>query len=438
LFVALSISADLRAGTPEGDQAAPAPPAPRGPLPTPTREDLNRPWPRGNLDDAEIAGLPRDSRPAILNWERAYTLALIRSRAGRTARGRVLAEALDPEALAEQAERYDVGDFARFRKEFLASRADDGEDKGRFRDPSGEIFALLRRLEAVEIARWNVAALENLVKVLRELIEKVSSGVSQLQLDQVDEALQLARLRFLDERGHYRDQLDALKVHLGLSPHAPIVPDKGSLAGFHDVFEEADRWSVDPKAGPVELALIAKHLPAFEDVAFDGHSVGAAFDAIYRAGRQPSEEEELLRAGTRVALANRHRGDGDDAGAREVEDARLELKVRSALRRLLSIRLAYLVEERRFVLVLRRRDQAQERLLAPPRREETRPERGELITELVQVQGQTAENQGRLVSLWIEYQALRLSLYRDLGTLPCDDWKSFHDQLTARRSADHP
>jgi hypothetical protein len=61
-----------------------------------------------------------------------------------------------------------------------------------------------------------------------------------------------------------------------------------------------------------------------------------------------------------------------------------------------------------------------------------------LITELIGVQGQIAEDQNRLVCLWTEYQTRRLALYRDLGSLPFTDWMSFYDQLTARRSADHP
>ena len=433
LFVASWMSADLRAAPPDIE---PAPPAPRRSPPAPTRADLNRPWPRTNLDDAELAGLSRGSRMERLDWERAYALALVRSRASRPAQGRVLAEALDPNTLAEQAERYGVRDFSRFRKDFLADYEDDvdREAEGRLRDPSGAILELLRRRQTVEIARWNVAAFENLIKVLQELIEKVSSGVSQLQLDLVSESLQLARVRLLDEREHYRNHLDALKVDLGLSPHAPIALDGSSLAGFRDTFAEADRWSADPKAEPTELPRIAHHLPLLGDVAIEDQSV----DAVLTSSREgPSDrQEELLRAGTRVAL--KARGDRGDAGARVREDARLELKVRGDLRRLLWIRVAYIIEVRRFVLVLRRRDQAQERLFAPPRIEESQPQRAELITELIGVQGQIAENQARLVSLWTEYQAKRLALYRVLGTLPCDDWKSFYDQLTARQSADTP
>jgi hypothetical protein len=264
------------------------------------------------------------------------------------------------------------------------------------------------------------------------LVQEASWGLSQIHLDRIEGSLQQARLRLVDEREHYLNQLDPLKVHLGLAPHAPIVPDKRILAGFRDTFEEIDRWCADPKREMTELPRIVGSLPALDDIVIDGHSAKAVYEVVERGSSHAVQrEEEILSAGVKVALANHHRGDQNKA--------RLELRVRRALRRLLRIRVAYMVEKRRFVLVTRRRDQAQERLLAPPRL--ATPRKGEsqeyegakLIAELLESQGQMVENQNRLVSLWAEYQALRLALFRDLGTLPCDDWESFHDMLTARR-----
>ena len=131
------------------------------------------------------------------------------------------------------------------------------------------------------------------------------------------------------------------------------------------------------------------------------------------------------------------------AGPGASGDAERALRVRHVIRRLMRIRIDYALEQRRFVLVTRRQDQAQERLLAPPgiappRRERSPKEGAELIAELIGTQGQLLANRDNFVSLWTEYQTARLALYRDLGTLPSADWKSFYDQLTARRSGDHP
>jgi hypothetical protein len=46
---------------------------------------------------------------------------------------------------------------------------------------------------------------------------------------------------------------------------------------------------------------------------------------------------------------------------------------------------------------------------------------------------QVRSAQDRLVGLWASFKAERLALYRDLGVLPFDDWKSFYNDLEARR-----
>src|SRR5689334_2072415 len=100
LFTMLAI-VEIQGATPP--EPAPAPLAPSEPRPEPTRADLNRFWSRENLDDAELAGLPKGTPLATLDWERAYTLALIQARAPHPAGGRVLARTLDSNDLAEQA-----------------------------------------------------------------------------------------------------------------------------------------------------------------------------------------------------------------------------------------------------------------------------------------------------------------------------------------------
>ena len=72
--------------------------------------------------EKELAGLSERASAEVLTWERAYTLALVRTRSG----GTTATESLDPQALAEQARRHGVADFGRFRKELLAGRAESG------------------------------------------------------------------------------------------------------------------------------------------------------------------------------------------------------------------------------------------------------------------------------------------------------------------------
>jgi hypothetical protein len=156
--------------------APPQPPRLEGAQPPPLHERQLKEVGRMTLDDAqslvglffpqlpprfldsgkEIAGLSTGSRPELLTWERVYTLALVRARAGATRS----AEVLDPKVFAEIAVRYGVAVLSRFRHDFLAVRPGTG---GAFRDPSGDYLELLRRLQVIDNARSDVALRENLL-----------------------------------------------------------------------------------------------------------------------------------------------------------------------------------------------------------------------------------------------------------------------------------
>ena len=186
--------------------------------------------------DKELAGLSEQTPAELLTWDRVYMLALVRARSG----GTTAADALDPQALAEQSRRHGVADFARFRKEFLAGRTGAGSA---FHDPSGAYFAILRRLQAIDDARLHVATIENLLKLVQELIQGENGGLSQLDVDLLNEALVRGRRGFSREIVALRDALDELKVDLGLSPHAAVIPDRRNLAGFRDTWKAVDVWS---------------------------------------------------------------------------------------------------------------------------------------------------------------------------------------------------
>jgi hypothetical protein len=348
----------------------------------------------------------------VLTWERVYTLALVRRRAG----GGALSEVLDAKALAEQAGRHHVADYARFRDDFSKG--------GAFRDPSGDFLALQARLLAVEAARANVAAHERLSGYLRERIERESSGLCQFELDWVEGQLAQARLILIAEAARYQDGLDALKVELGLSPHAPVVPDRESLAAFRDVFAASEQWSRDPNRVLTELPRLAGRLPEPGTVLVRGRPI---LDLIER---DPSHREDVLKEASRVATRDR-----GGAAAPDVSDGRAELQVRRRIRHLLETRQAYEVERRRFILVLRQKDHAFERLIAPPPAASASAlaSRSAILKDVVEHGAEILGCQNRLVALWTSFRAERLALDRDLGVLPHADWASFYDQFKARR-----
>ena len=195
-------------------------------------------------------------------------------------------------------------------------------------------------------------------------------------------------------------------------PRSPSI--RRCLAGFRDTFQEARSLARRPAERHDGSTPHRQSSPELEDVVIDD------IPPLSPAKRTSLgiDAEQRFAAAMRVALKNKHRGDPGKAGVQETDDAGLEQTGPHAIRRLLRIRLAYEIEQRRFVLVIRRRDQAQERLLASSEQKESLKHRAELITELIGAQGQILANQDRLVSLWTEHQTVRLALFRDLGTLP--------------------
>jgi hypothetical protein len=179
--------------------------------------------------DNEVAGLSTVGRPELLTWERIYTLALVRARAGGTRR----AEVLDPKALAETAARLGVDDYSRFRHDFLASRPGAG---GAFRDPSGDYLELLRQRQVIDNARIDLGLREKLLRLYRELVQGESSGLSSLEIDLVEDSLVGARQRLANTTTHFRDGLDELKAALGLPALALFIPDPQGIAAFRESF----------------------------------------------------------------------------------------------------------------------------------------------------------------------------------------------------------
>lgn len=367
--------------------------------------------------DTELIGLHAQATLELLTWDRAYALALVRARSGST----TVAETLDPQALAEQARRHGVADFPRFRKDFLAGRAEAG---GAFRDPSGAYLAILRRLQTIEDARRHVATLENLSRFMREMVQGSGAGLSQLDIDLVAEALARGRQRIFRELAGFRDGLDELKVELGLSPHAAVVPDRGALVGFPRVLDAVEAWSRRSDRMLAEVPRIVGRLPVPGDAVVDGRAILGAIEEA------PIRMEHILRESSRLAIRNRA---GADPAKGESEVV-LELRIRRRIRHLLDTRRAYEDQKRSYVRAIVVKDQSFERLFSPPSGAGASP-RTPVVRGLLDDLERVRDSGDRLIVLWTSFRAERLALYRDLGALPYDNWGAFYADLMAEPAA---
>ncbi len=199
------------------------------------------------------------------------------------------------------------------------------------------------------------------------------------------------------------------------------------MASFGKVFDQARSWQERPDHSLSELPRIIKGLPALGEVVVEGRSILALM------GGSTDQQEEALTRAARLAIQNR--SDLDRGPTRgDAAAAALELDIRRRIRRLFELRRAYEAQQRSYELSIRLIDQGLEQLAAPSRVSSlARPAMvATVVTGLLAPETERRNAEDRLVTIWTSFQTERLALYRELGILPYDDWKSFFNDLSAR------
>ncbi|MBX6315761.1 MAG: TolC family protein, partial [Isosphaeraceae bacterium] len=215
-------------------------------------------------------------------------------------RGGGRAVTLEPLTLAERTLLYEVRNFARFRQQFIPYILTANQvipDTSGVGDPTIGYLGVLQSLIEVENDRRIIAGLERVLRVFQEYEKGAASGISQLQVDQIDQTLQSQLATLAADEAQYRIFLDQFKFQIGMPPDVPVVLDMTPLQGFRDVYNNIERWSGREQRDPDELREIIAGLPGLEDVVIDGRSL-----FVYR---DPERLEEYLLAAERVALENR-------------------------------------------------------------------------------------------------------------------------------------
>ena len=419
--------------------------------------------------------------------------------------------------LLTQAERslvYSVRSFAKFRQEFTASvlaggnpvtslgslNTNVGFSGGGTTDPSVGFLNLVEDVQLVENARRNIAAYEQIRRVYAELILGESSGLTQLQLDQVDSQLQNAKLTLVQQRTNYRLDLDNFRLQMGLPPDTPVIADRSLARSFKDVYDAIDEWQRDANRDLDQLPEIVSRLPKLEDVVIDGRSIlgvhanpddaedkladvllaaeRAALEhrldlmnargALYDSWRQIKIQANSLQGVFNIALTNqfltpqnntnpfafvdqaktfslvfnaelplvrvnernlfRSALIGYERSRRSLQSTEDTIKgiIRGDVRTYIQNYLQYEIAKRNLVLFTRQKDQAFEQIIAPPAG--AAANQGAVQTNnLTGAQGQLIGSENQLIQTWYQFQISRLALYRDLGTLPYDEWEAFHE-----------
>jgi outer membrane protein TolC len=431
-------------------------------------------------------------------------------------RGGGRAVTLENLTAAERGMIYTIRSFAKFRQEFTVQILVGGTITNfgsavpsvgfsgvQSNDPNVGYLNVVEDIQLLENQRRNIAAYERILEVYKELAKGESSGISQLQVDQIDQQLQGARSNFINQRIQYRFDLDQFKQQMGLPPDTPIIPDRNITRRFKETFEAVDDWQRNPRRRLEELPRFVESLPQLEDIIIDGRSVLG----VYREGKNDEDElEDLLRAGERVAMERRldlmnqratlydtwrqikftanalqgilnvtltnqfvtpsttnnpfsfveqakqfslvlnaelplvrlsERNNFRQAlinyqrQRRSLQNTEDSIKniVRQDIRVVQQFYLNYEIAKKNFILSIRLKDQAFEQIVAPPAAAGSQA--ALQTTNLVGFQNSLIQQENNLITGWYQYQVNRLELYRDLGTLPLDEWEAFNELFPA-------
>ena len=216
-----------------------------------------------------------------------------------------------------QAERnllYAVRSFALFRQQFTVatlaggtqvqfgtSVTTQGFQAGSGNDsPVVGFLNVVEDVQLVENSVRNLSVFERFLIVYKELVQGESSGLTQLQVDQVNQNVQTARNALIFQQTNYRNDLDNYRIQIGIPPDVPIIVDRSRTQGFKKTFEEIDRWSLSLKRELEQLDGIVRRLPDLEDLVIDGRSCQEVF-----VDKDGSSLDDLLITAERVALENR-------------------------------------------------------------------------------------------------------------------------------------
>jgi len=427
---------------------------------------------------------------------------------------------------AERSLLYQVRSFAKFRQEFIVDMLTGGTitnfgsgfnfvgfSTGGNNDPTLGFIPVAVNFANVVIDRRNVAYFEQLAALYEQLIEGESSGLSQLQVDQVKSRLVGARSTLINDILTLRTSNDQFKQQIGLPPDTPMVPDLSLVQPYLDVFEEIDNWQKAANRKLEDVPRIVEKIPQLPDIVLDGHSILG----MYKSSTTFDNEDELeatLQAAVRIALEYRldlmnQRATLYDAW-RKIRVAANALKgilnvsltnqvftpptttnpfafvsqakqfslvlnaelplirvaernafrqaiiayeqqrralmnnedfikqqLRGDIRSMQVTYIQYEITKRNLVLNIRLKDQAFEQIVAPPQAQAgtqglaQSANAATQTTNLIQFQSTLITSEVALINAYQSYQAARLTVYRDIGTLPYDEWEAFSELFPA-------
>ncbi|MDB5350057.1 MAG: hypothetical protein JWN86_1304 [Planctomycetota bacterium] len=218
---------------------------------------------------------------------------------------------LEPLTQAERNLVYQIRSFTRFRQDMIPTILTQNQNfdvaQGTAADPTPGYLGVLVLLQNVENDRRNVVAFQGLLELYQKSVQgSASSGISQIQVDQIASQLQSARGRLLNDESQYKIAMDSYKMELGLPPDTPCILDRSVTSGFRRVFSNLDEWAGRDEHDPAELDGIIGALPKLESIIVDDRELFRYKDNLLtQVYADTDKQQDFLLAAERIALENR-------------------------------------------------------------------------------------------------------------------------------------
>ena len=437
-------------------------------------------------------------------------------------RGAGRAVVLENLTQAERSLLYQVRTFAQFRQQFIVDMLTGGtisqpgvgfnlvgfSTTGNT-DPTIGFIPLAENVAEVIVDLRNLAFFEQLAALYEQLIEGESSGLSQLQVDQVKSRVLTSRQTLITDIITLRNTNDSFKQQIGLPPDTPMVPDVSIFQPYLDVFAEIDEWQRNKNRKLEDVPRIVDKIPQLPDIVLDGHSLLGPYLNSTTYTDNEEDLEATLQAAVRIALeyrldlmntraqlydawrqirvkANALKGVFNIALTNQVftpptttnpfgffsqahqfslvfnaelplirvaernafrqaiiayeqqrralmsEEDFIKNQLRGDIRAMQVNYINYDITKRNLVLNIRLKDQAFEQIIAPPQAATGQglaqsANAATQTTNLINFQQTLFTYEVALITAYETYQLARLTVYRDIGILPYDEWEAFSE-----------
>ena len=423
---------------------------------------------------------------------------------------------------AERSLLYQVRTFAQFRQQFIVDMLTGGTisqpgvgfnlvgfSTAGNTDPTIGFIPLAQNVAEVIVDLRNLAYFEQLAALYEQLIEGESSGLSQLQVDQVKSRVLTSRQTLIADIITLRNTNDQFKQQIGLPPDTPMVPDVSLFQPYLDVFAEIDEWQRNKNRKMEDVPKIVDKIPQLKDIVLDGHSLLGPYLTSTTYTDNEEDLEATLQAAVRIALeyrldlmntraqlydawrqirvtANALKGVFNVALTNQIftpptttnpfgffsqshqfslvfnaelplirvaernafrqaiiayeqqrralmsEEDFIKNQLRGDIRAMQVNYVNYDITKRNLVLNIRLKDQAFEQIIAPPQaataQELARTANAATqTTNLITFQNTLFSSEVALITYYQTYELARLTVYRDIGILPYDEWEAFSE-----------